>query len=396
MSTVVVFGRDDRRAVLVERCRAAKKRLFLEEAQVVVFLVQKHEKKHEDMIRSVRALFQRTRCSSLHRKDTRTNCSDLVRVRIGIARARYEKYHPDVKNTRKSRQYIFSVSDHHARGTTWFPTFPPTMNPCYEDDDEEDTFSVSGPVSHSSLRDARLRWCGVVSSSDPGRDRIPWRDRISVREGDHDPSGPDGGGHPAPSPTTNSNDRSCTREDVADEREPRPAAVQIPAELSDSHYIALLDNVLTVPECRGLILFSETVGYEPAMINVGGGRQVRSEARNHFRCVLDSVDIAARLERRLKDFLPQYIDQRTGKPVGGGGKGRQLHCWTTIQDTSIQFPGLTGHLATTLKQICRCRTASLRTSRTLFRRTWSSGKNPLMFSVLLGAITFFVMSNMEC
>ena len=43
----------------------------------------------------------------------------------------------------------------------------------------------------------------------------------------------------------------------------------------------ILDNVLTEAECSDLIQITEDQGYEPALINVGGGRQERApEVRN--------------------------------------------------------------------------------------------------------------------
>ena len=51
----------------------------------------------------------------------------------------------------------------------------------------------------------------------------------------------------------------------------------------------ILDNVLTEAECSDLIQITKDQGYEPALINVGGGHQKKCpEVRNNERCILDS------------------------------------------------------------------------------------------------------------
>jgi hypothetical protein len=48
----------------------------------------------------------------------------------------------------------------------------------------------------------------------------------------------------------------------------------------------VLDNVFTKEECEDLIAQTEARGYKPALINMGGGREVFvPEARNNDRCI---------------------------------------------------------------------------------------------------------------
>ncbi|CAB9514415.1 P4Hc [Seminavis robusta] len=63
---------------------------------------------------------------------------------------------------------------------------------------------------------------------------------------------------------------------------------------------ALVHNVLTPQECQTLMDRSEQVGYEQALVNVGGGRQVAiGEVRNNDRCIIDDPDYAEMLYQRL-------------------------------------------------------------------------------------------------
>lgn len=68
------------------------------------------------------------------------------------------------------------------------------------------------------------------------------------------------------------------------------------------------DHFLTDEECSNLIALTTRRGYEAALINVGGGLQVRSDkTRRSGRCILDSQEFADELWRRLKPLLPDHI-----------------------------------------------------------------------------------------
>ena len=61
----------------------------------------------------------------------------------------------------------------------------------------------------------------------------------------------------------------------------------------DGRLAFILDNVLTEAECSDLIKITEDQGYEPALLNVGGGQQqLCPEVRNNLRCIIDSVEKA--------------------------------------------------------------------------------------------------------
>ena len=73
----------------------------------------------------------------------------------------------------------------------------------------------------------------------------------------------------------------------------------------DGRLAFILDNVLTEAECADLIKITEDQGYEPALINVGGGhQQLCPEVRNNERCILDSAEKANMIWERIKDYIP--------------------------------------------------------------------------------------------
>ncbi|RHY72010.1 hypothetical protein DYB30_007648 [Aphanomyces astaci] len=77
----------------------------------------------------------------------------------------------------------------------------------------------------------------------------------------------------------------------------------------------VLENVLSSGECNALIRHSEASGYEPALLNVGYGRQVlRPDVRNNDRCIIDDVATASIVWDRVRPHLPSTFQ---GKPVVG-------------------------------------------------------------------------------
>merc|ERR1711974_22902 len=75
-----------------------------------------------------------------------------------------------------------------------------------------------------------------------------------------------------------------------------------------------LDNVLSAAECEELIKETEDRGYEVALLNTGGGQQLRTDVRNSKRCIIDSQERAGLIFERIKSHLPQTWNSR---PVVG-------------------------------------------------------------------------------
>jgi len=71
-------------------------------------------------------------------------------------------------------------------------------------------------------------------------------------------------------------------------------------------FAVLLHNVLPEQECQDLIDRTETMGYEAALVNVGGGRQVAmNDIRNSDRIIVDDPDYVERIYQRILQKL-QY------------------------------------------------------------------------------------------
>lgn len=88
-------------------------------------------------------------------------------------------------------------------------------------------------------------------------------------------------------------------------------------------YAVILDNVLTKSECEDLIRATEarTGGqWEPAMVNVGGGRQkLITDTRNCGRIIWDDRNVVAKIWDRVKESLPEIHSLKGMPHVTGYG-----------------------------------------------------------------------------
>lgn len=67
----------------------------------------------------------------------------------------------------------------------------------------------------------------------------------------------------------------------------------------------VIHNVLSAEECAEWIQHTEDTGYEVALVNIGGGRQVKMlDTRNSSRCIIDDVVRSQELWERIKHFVP--------------------------------------------------------------------------------------------
>jgi len=67
-----------------------------------------------------------------------------------------------------------------------------------------------------------------------------------------------------------------------------------------------IDNVYSKAECDRLIELSESIGYEPALVNIGNGNQMMmTDVRNNHRFILDNEPLAEEIIRRIEKFIPE-------------------------------------------------------------------------------------------
>lgn len=68
----------------------------------------------------------------------------------------------------------------------------------------------------------------------------------------------------------------------------------------EGKFAKILRNVFSAVECQRLIELSERVGYEEALVNVGGGKQrLISDVRNNERCIIDDSLLAEAMYERI-------------------------------------------------------------------------------------------------
>ena len=81
----------------------------------------------------------------------------------------------------------------------------------------------------------------------------------------------------------------------------------------------VIENALTPEECKAIIARAQAKGFEPALLNVGGGRQVYApDTRNSERCVIDDEVFAEQVFKRIRHLLPETHKQyQSTYPVAG-------------------------------------------------------------------------------
>ncbi|KAI9705934.1 MAG: hypothetical protein M1836_005340 [Candelina mexicana] len=96
-------------------------------------------------------------------------------------------------------------------------------------------------------------------------------------------------------------------------------------------YAVILDNVLSPEECKTFVAAAEarTDGiWEPAMINVGGGRQeLNLDARNCGRIIWDSAPMAEKLLARVYQYLPDIHELNQCPKITGHGPMKRGEKW---------------------------------------------------------------------
>jgi hypothetical protein len=76
------------------------------------------------------------------------------------------------------------------------------------------------------------------------------------------------------------------------------------AKLPNKGFAIQLEQVLSREECQYLIDRCEAKGFEPALLNVGYGRQILdTDTRNNLRCIHDDKELCNELWRRLEPHL---------------------------------------------------------------------------------------------
>ena len=81
-------------------------------------------------------------------------------------------------------------------------------------------------------------------------------------------------------------------------------------------FALLIHHILTPTECQNLLNAAQSASkWEPAMINVGGGRQeLATDTRNCGRIILDDEVLAKRLLDRIMPHLPPEVVTLDNKP----------------------------------------------------------------------------------
>ena len=96
-------------------------------------------------------------------------------------------------------------------------------------------------------------------------------------------------------------------------------------------YAVILDNVLTASECQVLVQAAEKTterGWEPAMVNVGLGRQkLILDSRNCGRIIWDDREIVGKIWDRCREHVPEIETLKDMPKVTGNGPVKRREVW---------------------------------------------------------------------
>ena len=103
-------------------------------------------------------------------------------------------------------------------------------------------------------------------------------------------------------------------------------------------YAVLIDGAFTAAECQDLICAAEATSngeWEPAMVNVGGGRQrAIPDVRDCGRIIWDDRDIMGRVWDRVKDQVPEIhrLEFPPRQSRGGFALGKEVWNATRLNE----------------------------------------------------------------
>ena len=85
---------------------------------------------------------------------------------------------------------------------------------------------------------------------------------------------------------------------------------------SKGKFARTIEHILTDEECKALVEATEKIGYEPALVNIGNGKQILDiDYRKNSRVIVDSVPVTDIIWERLKPYLPDIFPKQ--KFIGG-------------------------------------------------------------------------------
>lgn len=100
--------------------------------------------------------------------------------------------------------------------------------------------------------------------------------------------------------------------------------------------IFTVGDVLTAQECADLIALSERIGFADAPITTYGGFVMRPDMRNNTRVMVDDLNLASALWRKVEQFIePEF----KGKKVLGLNERFRFYRYDPGQKFSLHFDG---------------------------------------------------------
>jgi hypothetical protein len=110
-------------------------------------------------------------------------------------------------------------------------------------------------------------------------------------------------------------------------------ALNEPEWLTDEIFV--VEEFFLPEECIRYIGWSESIGYEDALVSSPSGQILRTDVRNNRRVILDSPELAEELWARAEEFLPPDAEDEDGQEYSPVGLNERLRFYR--YDAGEQF-----------------------------------------------------------
>eukprot|EP00980_Cylindrotheca_fusiformis_P000307 scaffold73_cov118-Cylindrotheca_fusiformis.AAC.3 len=103
--------------------------------------------------------------------------------------------------------------------------------------------------------------------------------------------------------------KGCLQENENGNASRKPANIKVPEEQYSQKTCFVVNHVLSQVECHNTIQRAEEAGFQPALVNIGGGEELlMKDYRLSDRCIIDDDDFAREIFNRIQHALPQMLD----------------------------------------------------------------------------------------
>lgn len=101
--------------------------------------------------------------------------------------------------------------------------------------------------------------------------------------------------------------------------------------------IFTVEDFLSAEECIRYIQWSETIGYEDALVSSPSGQVLHTKLRNNQRVIFDSSELAAELWEWAEDWMPSEMEDESGEEYAPCGLNERFRFYRYDPDEQFDW-----------------------------------------------------------